>query len=176
MHLPSSIGNSVATSTAMVFIAGNAGAYATTGTALTTVATGLSNREQENTVGSIINSIIYDISLQPGTGAGGVIEYAIFKLERQSAVPTVGGTLPASATINTSGLQSAFRTLFPGRVLKFGMIPITEGTTAVKSIKGAYGKFKMAKIRTGDFYGIMFFNRTAQSVVISVQARYNEVK
>ncbi len=176
MHKPSSMGNSVATSIAAVFIAANAGAFANTGTGLTTARESLSNREQENTIGSKINSIIFDLTFQPGTGAGGAIEYAIFKAERMSAVPSLGAGLPTSATINTSGLQAAMAVEQPGRVIKYGQVPISEGTTAVRSLKGAFAKFKLSTIRTGDYYGIIVFNRTAMSVVTSFQARYREQK
>ena len=107
--------NTVATAIAQPFYAANAGAYTTTGTALTTVATGVSNREQENTIGSRIDYIRFDILLEPGTGVSGNLEYAVFKAERQSAVPALGTGLPTSAEVTTLGLQAAMRQYQPDR-------------------------------------------------------------
>ncbi len=174
MHLPSTIGNAVVSVTQLNFIAANAGAFVTTATVLTAARESISNREQENTIGSKIFRIVYDIIIQPATGVGGALEYAVYKIERAAAIPVPGAGLPTDANILTLGLQAAFRQIQPGRIIKYGAIPFTNETTNVRTIVGNYSKYKLQGLRTGDFYGILLFNRSAQAPVISVQSRYNE--
>ncbi len=173
------MGNNVAGGTSLTFFAANAGAYATTNSALTAARESVSNREQECTIGSKIFGVTFDITIQPdttGTAAGGAIEYVVFKIERSPVVPSdaINEGLPNDTDVGTLGLQAAFRRLQPGRVIKFGNIPFTEQITAVRTIHGSYGKFKMSTIRTGDWYGIMMHVRAANGPLISIQARYKE--
>lgn len=172
-HIPSSMGNGVAANTAMVFLAANAGALNITGTAATTAAYSLSNREQENTVGGIIDTITFDISFNNAMSAS-VIEYAVFKIERASAVPALGTGLPTSASILASGLQQALRIIQPGRVVKFGTLSIAPEQPATRHVVANFKKYRMNRIRQGDWYGIIIFNGSANSATISVQARYKE--
>jgi len=175
MHLPSSIGNAMTALGSVTFFAVTAGAFVTTAAVLTTARDSLSNREQESSIGSKIFGITFDIIIQPAASlVGGALEYVIFKIERAFVVPVSGVGLPTDANILTLGLQAAFRQIQPGRVIKYGAIPYTEQTTAVRSIRGSYGKFKLATLRTGDFYGIMLFNRAANTPIVSIQARYKE--
>jgi len=177
MHLPSSMGNSVASSTSVTFFAANAGTFNTTASGLNVAREALSNRQGEVTIASKIFRIVYDITIQPdtqGSLAGGAIEYVVFKIERSAVVPTTGAGLPTDIDITTLGLQAAFRQVQPGRVLVFGQIPYTEQTTNVRTIVGRYGKYKLSTMRTGDWYGIMLYNRAANAPNISIQSRFNE--
>ncbi len=175
MHLSSTIGNAMTALGSLTFFAANAGAYVTTATVLTAAREAISNREQENTIGSKIFGITFDIIIQPAADlVGGALEYVVFKIERAFATPVSGTGLPTDANILTLGLQAAFRQIQPGRVIKYGAIPYTEQTTAVRTIRGSYGKFKLSTIRTGDFYGIMLFNRAANTPIVSIQSRYKE--
>lgn len=174
-HITSTMNNSVLTVTSLTHFFANAGAYQLTGTAATTARESLSNREQENTIGSLVGSTTIDVSIRTITSPG-TIEYVVFKRERQSSVPVAGTGLPADATVTASGLQSAYRTEMPGRVVHFGQIGVAENQPRVFKIKIPWSKFKMQTMRQGDWYGITIFNRNTTTCQIDVQTRYKEYR
>ncbi len=173
MHIPSSMNAVLASNTATVFFASQTANYTTTGTLLTSDTFEQSDRSQTTALGSDINFIVYNLSCIAGETAS-IIEYAIFKIERSNSVPSFdNSTLPASTTIQTQGLQSGMRQYQPGRVLKFGKFVIAAEQPRAISLGISYRKFKMAKVRTGDFYGIVVFNRGSSDVTLDIEARYN---
>ncbi len=130
------------------------------------------DRDRVCNIGSYVGSIIFDIGFF-GVTAEGMIEYLVFKLERKLVTPTVGvDTVPSDADVISVGLQQAWRIDNPGRVMKFGIMPVSPELPSTRSIKVNPGKFKMAKIRPGDFIGIVLFNRTGATITSNVQMRY----
>lgn len=172
-HITNVNAQSPATVTSTTHIFANAGNYATTGTASTTIYGALSNREQENTIGNHIGKTNITINFR-APSASGVFEIVVWKRERQSAVPTPGTGMPTDAVMNTRGCQTAFREEMPGRVVYFDSIAVAPEQPRVKHISIPWAKFRMSKIRTGDFYGITIFNRTTGSIFIDIYTRYKE--
>lgn len=167
------MGQSPISGTQTTHIFANAGAYSTTGIATTTVATALSNREQENTIGSDIGNTTIDLTFR-GASASGSYQIAVWKRERQNSVPVAGTGLPSNANIISFGLQSAMRTEMPGRVLYFDTIGVATGQPRSKKILINWKKFRLGKMRQGDFYGITIFNNGTTDGDIDIQTRYKE--
>lgn len=174
MHVPSSMGNVIASNITSVFIAANAGAYLTTASPVTTVATITSNREQENTIGNEITRINYNITMRPS--ASSAISICVLKVERAAAVPVLGTGLPTQARIVAVGLQTACREAQPGRVIHYSKLAAAPEQPVIKTIVAKFGKFKMSKIRTGDFYVLMVHNDSAGTLTTDFEARYKELK
>ena len=174
MHLPSQIGASPGTGAQDLFIFANAGAYVLAGTALTTAATSLSNREQENTIGSKIGTTTIDLSIT--TNLATQFEIAVMKIERERVVPVPNDALPTNAEILTLGLQAAARQRQPGRVVHFSVLSIAAEQPRTKRIRINWRKYKMGTIRTGDFYLIIVFNRQGGASDVDYHVRYKEYK
>lgn len=170
-HVPATIGTVPGANIATIILAAVPSQVA--GVAATT---DVEARDRDRTcaIGSHVNSIVFDIALR-GAPTTGYVEYAVFKLERQTAVPTLGVvSMPTSATITTIGLQQAMRTANPGRIVKFGQIPYTAETTRVARISANFKKYRLSSVRQGDYFGIVIYNRTG-TVTFDVQMRYKEI-
>lgn len=157
-----------------VFIIANAGALANVGTSAVTAIYGLSNREQEYSVDSELGRTTIDIGFSDIT-SDGTYEYVVWKRERQPLVPIVGAGLPSNADATSTGLQQSYRLEMPGRVYRFGKIALSKETPRVLKITMNWKKFKAHKIKSGDFYGITFFNRTGASVTMDFETRTKEL-
>ncbi len=173
-HFTCALANDVDSSTGINLNCANAGSYQLTGTSESTVRDALSNKQQECAVGSSIGRTTFDIGIRTTT-ASGILEYAVYKIERSNAIPALGSaTLPSSATINSNGLQCAMRSFQPGRILEFGLLAYTAQTTRTKKLIINWKKYRMSTIRQGDFYGIVFFNRGGGDLKVDVYCRFKE--
>ncbi len=165
--------NNVLTATSIVtYAAIPTSNYAATGAALSGDTFEQADRLSQNPLGAKINTIRFNVAIR-GISDNGIIEYAMFKIERATAVPQLGdGQLPDQTSINSLGLQAAMRQFQPGRVLHFGQLAIAteQPRVFVKTIN--YAKFKMSTLRTGDYYGIIIHNRNPAAVTIDVQMMY----
>ncbi len=172
-HYTNVIGESLTPNASLTHFFANAGAYQVTGTSLVTARTGVSNREQENTVGSKLGLCTIEISFTPE--GPGIIEYAVFKRERQSSIPSLGSGLPSNADILSSGLQTAQAVEMPARTVNYGQLAVASEQPRVRKLIINWDKFKMSSIRTGDWYGITIFNRSLTNTEVDVQVRYKEI-
>lgn len=172
-HITAVMGQSVVTVTSLTHIFANASTYLTTGVGVTTPYAGTANREQENQIGSKIGTTIISISARDLT-ASGILEYAVWKRERQPAVPVAGTGLPSNARMLAVGTQTAMREEMPGRILHYGKVAVAPEQPRAWTVKINWAKFRLQTIRTGDFYGITFFNRSADTIVVDVETRYKE--
>ncbi len=171
-HVPSSISNGLSTNTSLIFYAAIPANYAVTGTALSSDTFENADRQQNCPIGSTIDNIVFNIAFR-GLTDNGVMEYAFFKIERSNVVPTGDNVmLPNDTVILSQGLQSAIRQYQPGRVLHYGQVAVATEQPRCISKSVPYGKFKLSKLRTGDYYGVQIFNRSAATVFVDVQARY----
>lgn len=176
MHVPSTMNNVVPGNESLIMFAAIAANYTVTGTALQTDTFENSDRLQNVVINSNIANVTYTISIR-GTTTPATIEYSIFKVERASTVPVDDGVLlPTNTEIATEGLQAALRKHQPGRVIKFGAFATAEAQPRVVTVNGNYAKFKLSKLRTGDFYGIIIFNRGGADVIMDVQARFKSTR
>ncbi len=172
MHLPSSMGNNVADNTSIIFYAALPAVYSITGVGLTGDLFENVDRSQNNKIGDTIGTITHDIGFRDILSSG-IVEIAVFKIERAHAVPTTDGVLlPTDATIITGGLQASVRQYQPGRVIHYRKTAIATEQPRTIKVLGNFGKFKMSKMRTGDYYGIILFNRTGSTITVDIEARY----
>jgi len=175
MHIPSSMNNILGASTSILIIAVapdlNAG-----GSIIQTITD--SNRDRLNSIGSKVNSVNFNVTTRENT-ASGIIEYAIWKLERQTDVPqVVVSPMPTNVDIEATGLQQAMRLNMPGRIIMFGTFAYTPEVAMSRVLIGKFAKFKLSSVRPGDYFGILLYNRSsgAQPVTIDIQMRYKELK
>jgi len=172
MHLPSSMNNTVGANQSVVLYACITANYNVIGTALSADTFENADRLQNTQLGANVDSIIYSVAGRDITG-NGILEYAIFKIERADEVPdTTNQKLPTDIQITTQGLQQAIRQFQPGRITKYGQRAFAAEQPVAWSVKGAYKKFNFSKVRAGDYYGILVFNRSSATVTIDLQARY----
>ena len=145
--------------------------YSTTGQSLGQDMFENVDRLQNVAIGSFIDTIIYSVGVREIEG-NGIIEYAIFKVERAHEVPTANAVLlPTDAIITSSGLQAGMRQFQPGRIIKFGQVAVAQEQPRQLSLKGNYKKFRFSKVRAGDYYGIILFVR-GLTCTIDFQSRY----
>ncbi len=170
-HSPASIGNVVPTNDQLVTFIAVAGSVAGSGMG--------ANRQDvdrltEVSSASYVGKTTINVGFFPGIATKGYIEFLVFKAQRQFTTPVVGtNPIPSDAEVIAVGLQQEYRKNMPGWVIQYGQIPLTTDTVHVRTIKIDWAKFKMDKVRDGDFFGITYFNRTDQSINIDWQARYH---
>ncbi len=132
------------------------------------------DRAVEVSNGALVGRTTINVGMLPAAGANGYYEYIVFKAQRQFTTPVKGtNPLPSDTEVIAAGLQQEYRKNMPGWIIQYGQFPITAETTATKTIKIDWNKFKMAKVRDGDFYGITYFNRTGATCTFDWQARYH---
>jgi len=163
------MGNTIATNDQLItFVA------VSTVTAGTSMATSRldTDRATEVSSGALVGRTTVNVGCVPGAGAG-YIEYVVFKAQRQFTTPVKGtDPIPTDTEVIGAGLQQEYRKNMPGWIIQYGQFPIVDKTPKTHTIKIDWNKFKMAKVRDGDFYGITYFNRTSTSIVFDWQARY----
>ncbi len=173
-HFTCSLANVIVTTGALVLNCANAGAMSLTEASNVVPIYATSNKQQEVTVGSQIGRTTFDIGIR-GATTSGILEYMVFKVERANTIPALGaGGLPTAAQILAGGMQCTMREFQPGRCLEFGLLAYTADTTRTKKIVTNWKKFKMATLRQGDFYGIIYFNRGGGSVTVDSYCRFKE--
>ncbi len=170
-HSPALIGNAPANGIGLLHVFAHAGSLA--GGSMGGARTGGEDRLTELDTGRKLGPVTIDIGIIPATGQQGFYEYAIVKYERSTSVPVVGvDPVPSSADMVSNGLQQAVRSLTPGYVIRFGLIPVTTETTVVRKITVNFAKFRKAKVRDGDYFCIIFYNRTQATGTYDLHFRY----
>ncbi len=157
----------------LIMIIANAGAFTLTGTALTTARESLSNKEQENTIGSSIGRTTISIGCSDASTSG-IVSVGVLKVERADSVPAANNFLPTNTEVGNEGLQGALRREQPGRVIFFDQYAIAADQPRVIHIKIDWKKYNMATIRQGDFYIIDVFNQGITGLTTDTQTRYKE--
>lgn len=173
-HVTAVMGQSPTSGTSVTHFIGNAGTYQLTGTDVQTATATLSNREQEYTIGSHLGTSTINITFR-GASASGSYQIVVFKRERQAAVPINGTGLPALARIIAVGMQMAFREEMPGRVLHFQTVGIALNQPRALVLKIPWAKYKLSKMRSGDWYGISIFNQGTTDGEFDIQTRTKEL-
>lgn len=122
--------------------------------------------------GSIVGKSTFTIGIENAVN-NGTLNYIILKVERKLAVPAINvDTMPSAAGILTAGMQQAFRMLNPGRIIKYGTVGFSATQNITREIKVDWNKFKMARVRAGDYYLIAMFNRSGGNVEVHNEMRY----
>ncbi len=170
-HSPSSIGNAPAFQVGLLHVLAKSGLLA--GASMTSDRTGVEDRTVEIDNGKHVGQMTIDLVIQPSTDTSGYYEYLFVKYQRQTSVPAWGtDPVPTSAGVLTDGLQREARSLSPGWVVKFGIIPCTSETVVTRTIKVNWKKFKMDKVRDGDFFCMLMYNRQSSATKYDFHVRY----
>lgn len=173
MHVPSTIGNTLAANTLGLALCVTPSTVA--GSAAT-VATEQGNRSTTVATGSRVNMVIADIAFSNASGVG-YIEIAAFKAERLFTAPAVGtNPIPTTTETLTQGLQQISRLNMPGWIFKYQQRPLSAETPTHFKVAVSLAKFRKSKWRIGDYYGLMIFNRSTASITYDVQCRFKEIK
>jgi len=171
VHVPSTMEQTLATNIATVVFAVvstvRAGTSATTNRLET-------DRDREVASGEKVGRITFSLEINPAASATGTVEYCVFKIQRSDVVPVIGTfPLPSSLECSTQGTQQICRLNMPGWIMKYGSFGVAGEQPRTRVVTVNPGKFKMGTVRDGDHLGIVIFNRTAASVIFSVQMRYS---
>ncbi len=170
-HSPSLMGNGPANNIGLVHVLAHASNLA--GASMAASRTGGEDRSTEVDNGRHVGNTTIDFAITISGAPKGYYEYAVVKYERSFSVPTIGADpVPSSADMAAFGLQQAVRNLAPGYVLQFGVIPLTTETSTVRKIRISWSKFKKAQVRDGDYFCILFFNRSESASIYDLQIRY----
>ncbi len=105
----------------------------------------------------------------------GILEFCVFKVERSDATPAVGThPVPSDADVLGAGLQQACRLANPGKVFHFSQRSYNLETPLTHKIRVSPAKYRLSKVKAGDHWVLMIFNRGAQAVTYNFQCRYKE--
>ncbi len=171
-HSPALLNNAPANNVALLHVLGHAPQLA--GASMTATRTGNEDRTTEIDNGRVIGKTTIDFALTPVAASKGYYEYCVVKYERSTSVPQVGtDPVPASADVITDGLQRECRNLTPGYVVKFDTIPVTAETNTSRKIIINWAKFRKQRVRDGDYFCIIFFNRSDAAGIYDLHIRYN---
>ncbi len=125
------------------------------------------DRETEVANGKTLGRITVDMGFRPASDSAGYYEYGVIKYERSNSVPAIGtDPVPSSADITSKGMQSSVRSLSPGYLIQYGIIPVTAETTRTKKLIINFAKFKKALVRDGDYFVLIVFNKTGSATSI----------
>ncbi len=171
IHVPSSMSGTLATNVALVIVLESpsidAGESATTG---------IDDQDKDRTVqvGHHIGAFNIDMSIR-NTAGDGVVEFAVFKVERVATTPVLGThPIPSSATIASQGMQQATRLDNPGKVFHFSSRAYSIENTLTHKIRVSPAKYRLSKVKAGDYWILMMFNRGPQTFTFDFQGRYKE--
>ncbi len=132
------------------------------------------DKDRTVNVGHHIGRLNIDLGLR-GAGSTGILEACIFKVERADSTPSLGShPVPSQAEINTQGMQQACRMANPGKVFHYSKTAYTIQITRTKKISVSPAKFRLSKVKAGDHWILLLFNRSAGSVTVDTEMRYNE--
>ena len=170
-HSMSLIGNAPGANVGLAHVLAHAQGLA--GGSMTASRTGGEDRTTEVDNGRSVGAMTIDIGFIPLGASQGYYEFALVKYERSFTTPAWGtDPVPGNANVITDGLQREARSLTPGYVVQYGLIPITAEINRTKKIIVNWAKFKKAKVRDGDYFVLLIFNRTAAAGVYDIHCRY----
>ncbi len=109
------------------------------------------------------------------TLSDGLLEFAVFKVERADSTPSIGThPVPSAAEINSQGMQQAVRMANPGKTYHFSQRTYSIENTVTHKIIVSPAKFRASKWKAGDHLMLMIFNRGPSTLTYDMQARYKE--
>ncbi len=170
-HSPSLMGNAPLNNIGLLHVLARSGTLA--GGSMTASRVGDENRTVDVDNGRSIGKMTVSVNFTTSGASIGYYEYAFIKYHRQTSVPAIGtDPVPTSADIVSDGLQRAVRNFTPGWVVHFGTV--SSNTAFNRGIKLVinWAKFKMEKVRDGDFYCLVMFNRSDGTATYDIQTRY----
>ncbi len=171
IHVPSTMSQTLATKIATVIVIESPSIFAA-GSASDNIEA--QDKDRTVNVGHHLGTLNVSFSCR-NASADGVVEYAILKVERQSTTPVLGThPIPTSAEIDTQGLQQAVRLANPGKVFHYSARAYTLQISYVHNMRVSPAKFKLSKVKAGDHWILLVFNRGGSQITFDVQMRYKE--
>ncbi len=132
------------------------------------------DKDRTANVGHHIGTFTVDMGIRE-TPATGMVEFCLLKIERAVVTPLIGvGNIPTTAEVLTQGLQQASRLLNPGKVFHYSKRAYSDNTTIAHKIRVSPAKFRLSKLKAGDHWMLLMFNRGAGAVTFDFEARYKE--
>ncbi len=171
IHVPSSMAGTLAANTSKVIVI-----VAPSIDAAESATQGINDQDKDRTVqvGHHVGTFTIDFAIRNLTNDG-VYEWCIYKVERVATTPVLGThPVPSTATIVTQGLQQACRLANPGKVFHFSKRAYTIEQDIVHKIRVSPAKFKLSKLKAGDFWILQVFNRGPAIVTDDFECRYKE--
>lgn len=171
VHVPSSIAGTLALNTAVVIIVASPSIFAA-GSASSNIEA--QDKDRTVNVGHHVGRLNIDLTIRQ-TISDGALEACVFKVERADSTPTLGShPCPSSSEINSQGMQQACRLANPGRVYYTSNTAYSLENTRTKKVNVSPAKYRVSKMKAGDHWVLMLFNRGNNTITYDFQARYNE--
>ncbi len=171
IHVPATIDGTITTDLAIVYVIVSPSIFAA-GSASSNIEA--QDKDRTVNVGHHVGSFTIDFFGRKQTNDG-ILEFAVLKVERASTTPVIGThPIPTSAAIASAGLQQAMRLANPGKVFHYSARPYTPEVNITHKIKVSPAKFKLSKLKAGDHWLLIVFNRGPNNITVDFQARYKE--
>lgn len=171
VHVPSTIAGSIGAGAMATIVVVNPSLDAA-GSASANIEA--SDRDRTANVGNQLGRLIITTTFRNPTATGN-LEFCVMHVERSAATPAAGThPVPSAATVSSVGMQQATRMANPGRVLYFGVLAYTPETTRNKQFSVTPAKYRMSKVRPGDYFMLLIFNRGSAAISYDYQARFKE--
>lgn len=173
-HSPASMAQSLNADLGLLVVLGKANEMA--GTALATDRDA-GDRQQDLQTGNIMGNTTVTITGDATTTSHGHLGVVFYRLPRSFTVPVIGtDPIPSDADCVSGGMQASYRKNLPGYIIKYLMFPYSAETPFTRIISLNWAKFRMAKIRDGDFFVMNLHNFGTGQINFNWEARYYEYK
>ncbi len=171
IHVPSTIGGVLTTLNTSVIVIQSPSIFAG-GSASSNIEA--QDKDRTVNVGHHLGTFTIDIAIRDVTN-NGAMEFCVFKVERASTTPAIGvHPVPSNSEINTQGMQQACRLANPGKVFHYSQRAFQTQQPFTHKIRVSPAKFRLSKVKAGDHWMLLMFNRGSQSVTLDFQCRYKE--
>ncbi len=132
------------------------------------------DKDRTVNVGHHIGAFFIDVAIRITT-QDGTVEFAVLKDERSDATPAIGThPIPSGTDVTNQGMQQATRLANPGKVFHFSSRAYSAAHTITHKIRVSPGKFGLSKVKAGDHWVLLIYNRGSATVTYDFQCRYKE--
>ncbi len=171
IHVPATMASTIASNTGLLIVIESPSIFAA-GSASSNIEA--QDKDRTVNVGHHIGRLILDTSIR-GTVTDGVLECCILKVERAESTPALGThPIPSTAEILAQGMQQACRLANPGKVFHYSKVTYSIEAPKSHHMTVSPAKFKLSKVKAGDHWVLIVFNRATQSMIFDFEARYKE--
>ncbi len=171
IHVPSTMAGTMVTNAAALIVIESPSIFAG-GSASDNIEA--QDKDRTVNVGHHIGRLNLDLNIRT-TVADGIVEFAVYKVERAASTPSPGAhPVPSAATILSQGIQQAVRLDNPGKTFHFSNRAYTAEHNLTHKIIVSPAKYKLSKVKAGDHWLLQMFNRGSGTVTYDVQMRYKE--
>ncbi len=172
IHVPSTMGGTMNSLTATLLVIESPSIFAG-GSASSNIEA--QDKDRTANVGHHLGTLNLDVTIRNQTVIG-VIEFCVMKVERHDTTPAIGThPVPSQTDINNQGMQQACRLSNPGKVFHYSKRAYAPEVAVVHKIKVSPAKFRLSKVKAGDHWILIMFNRnTSGQITYDFEARYKE--